>query len=71
MLTSTIACARPRVVLRAPEPPAHNRYLGIADARSPTEEFCSPAGLHRRPWLERLRVALAEDLFVLHYQPIV
>ena len=31
----------------------------------------SPAGLHRRPWLARLRRALAEDLFVLHYQPIV
>jgi EAL domain-containing protein (putative c-di-GMP-specific phosphodiesterase class I) len=31
----------------------------------------SPAGLHRRPWLARLRRALREDLFVLHYQPIV
>jgi EAL domain-containing protein (putative c-di-GMP-specific phosphodiesterase class I) len=33
--------------------------------------FSSPAGLHPRPWLERLRRALCEDLFVLHYQPIV
>ncbi|HEX4837081.1 MAG TPA: EAL domain-containing protein [Solirubrobacteraceae bacterium] len=33
--------------------------------------FSSPAGLHPRPWLERLRHALGEDLFVLHYQPIV
>lgn len=33
--------------------------------------FSSPAGLHRRPWLERLRRALRDDLFVLHYQPIV
>ncbi len=33
--------------------------------------FSSPAGLHPRPWLNRLRHALAEDLFVLHYQPIV
>jgi EAL domain-containing protein (putative c-di-GMP-specific phosphodiesterase class I) len=31
----------------------------------------SPAGLHRRPWLARLRRALEEQLFVLHYQPIV
>jgi EAL domain-containing protein (putative c-di-GMP-specific phosphodiesterase class I) len=31
----------------------------------------SPAGLHPRPWLGRLRRALREDLFVLHYQPIV
>jgi EAL domain-containing protein (putative c-di-GMP-specific phosphodiesterase class I) len=33
--------------------------------------FSSPAGLHTRPWLNRLRHALAADLFVLHYQPIV
>lgn len=33
--------------------------------------FSSPAGLHQRPWLGRLRRALREDLFVLHYQPIV
>ncbi|HWX87100.1 MAG TPA: EAL domain-containing protein [Solirubrobacteraceae bacterium] len=33
--------------------------------------FSSPAGLHPRPWLGRLRRALEEDLFVLHYQPIV
>jgi EAL domain-containing protein (putative c-di-GMP-specific phosphodiesterase class I) len=33
--------------------------------------FSSPAGLHPRPWLGRLRHALREDLFVLHYQPIV
>jgi EAL domain-containing protein (putative c-di-GMP-specific phosphodiesterase class I) len=33
--------------------------------------FSTSAGLHLRPWLERLRHALREDLFVLHYQPIV
>jgi EAL domain-containing protein (putative c-di-GMP-specific phosphodiesterase class I) len=33
--------------------------------------FSSPAGLHPRPWLKRLRRALSDDLFVLHYQPIV
>jgi EAL domain-containing protein (putative c-di-GMP-specific phosphodiesterase class I) len=31
----------------------------------------SQAGLHRRPWLARLRRALAAQRFVLHYQPIV
>ncbi len=36
-----------------------------------TGSFSSAAGLHRRPWLQRLRRALREDLFVLHYQPIV
>jgi EAL domain-containing protein (putative c-di-GMP-specific phosphodiesterase class I) len=38
---------------------------------APLANFSSPAGLHRRPWLKRLRRALGEDLFVLHYQPIV
>ncbi len=33
--------------------------------------FSTSAGLHQRPWLGRLRRALREDLFVLHYQPIV
>lgn len=31
----------------------------------------SPAGLHSRPWLARLRHALDDDLFAVHYQPIV
>jgi EAL domain-containing protein (putative c-di-GMP-specific phosphodiesterase class I) len=71
MLTSTIACARPRVLLGAPARPVHNRYRGLTDARPGARGPSSPAGLHRRPWLERLRRALAEDLFLLHYQPIV
>jgi EAL domain-containing protein (putative c-di-GMP-specific phosphodiesterase class I) len=33
--------------------------------------FSTPAGLHRRPWFERLRKAIEQELFVLHYQPIV
>lgn len=37
----------------------------------PVGNFSSPAGLHPKPWLKRLRRALNEDLFVLHYQPIV
>jgi EAL domain-containing protein (putative c-di-GMP-specific phosphodiesterase class I) len=37
----------------------------------PLGPLCSPAGLPRRPWLARLRRALREDLFVLHYQPIL
>ncbi len=67
MLTSTIAFATPHLLLRStPELPAHNRYAGAL-----TGGLCSPAGLHRRPWLGRLRRALDEDLFVVHYQPIV
>jgi EAL domain-containing protein (putative c-di-GMP-specific phosphodiesterase class I) len=36
-----------------------------------TGEFSSSAGLQPKPWLARLRRALREDLFALHYQPIV
>ncbi len=72
MLTSTTTDATPRVFLRTPPPlPRFRRYRGLPEARALAEGFCSPAGLHRRPWLERLRRALEEDLFVLHYQPIV
>ncbi len=49
----------------------HSRYRGLGEPREPTAGFCSPAGLHRRPWLARLQRALAEELFVLHFQPIV
>jgi EAL domain-containing protein (putative c-di-GMP-specific phosphodiesterase class I) len=66
MITSTTTGrATPRMFLRAASP-RMGRYGG------PLEDgFCTPAGLHRRPWLGRLRRALAEDLFVLHFQPIV
>lgn len=71
MGSSTIAFAKSRLLMRAPARPAQKRYRGIAVARPGSEQICSPAGLQRRPWLQRLRRALAEDLFVLHYQPIV
>jgi EAL domain-containing protein (putative c-di-GMP-specific phosphodiesterase class I) len=76
VLTSTIA-ATPRLFLRTPPQPAHNRYAGLAGlgshggGLSSSGGLSSPAGLHRRPWLARLRRALDEQLFVLHYQPIV
>ncbi|HYM54803.1 MAG TPA: EAL domain-containing protein [Solirubrobacteraceae bacterium] len=71
MLTSTSTDATPRLLLRRPASPQHGRYRGLLDARPSAEEYCSPAGLHRRPWLQRLRRALADGLFVLHFQPIV
>ncbi len=74
MPTSTTAYATPRFFLRQPPLPVHHRYRGIADSHDPhsaAHGVCSPAGLHRRPWLERLRRALREESFVLHYQPIV
>jgi len=70
VLTSTIA-ATPRLLLRTPPQPTHHRYAGLAAPSSAGGGLSSAAGLHRRPWLARLRRALAEDLFVLHYQPIV
>jgi EAL domain-containing protein (putative c-di-GMP-specific phosphodiesterase class I) len=71
MGSSTIARAKPRLLFLAPAGPVHNRYRGLVEQRPATERICSPAGLHRRPWLERLRRALAGEQFVLHYQPIV
>jgi EAL domain-containing protein (putative c-di-GMP-specific phosphodiesterase class I) len=71
MGTTTNARVKPRLLMGFPSRAAHNRYRGIAGAGSRAQRICSPAGLHRRPWLGRLRRALAQDLFVLHYQPIV
>ena len=73
MLTSTIACATAApVLLRARDLPVHNRYPGLSHAQSaPGGALLSRRACTARPWLERLRRALAEDLFVLHYQPIV
>jgi EAL domain-containing protein (putative c-di-GMP-specific phosphodiesterase class I) len=70
MLSSTTQDATPRMFLDRPAA-ARGRARGLVDARALSEGFCSPAGLHRRPWLERLRRALDGGLFVLHYQPIV
>jgi EAL domain-containing protein (putative c-di-GMP-specific phosphodiesterase class I) len=40
-------------------------------SRALAPALCSPAGLCVRPWVARLRRALREQLFVLHFQPIV
>jgi EAL domain-containing protein (putative c-di-GMP-specific phosphodiesterase class I) len=67
-LTSTTTHdATPRLFLGAPGDGAR----GLIHARALSDGFCSPAGLHRRPWLARLRRALHGGLFVLHFQPIV
>jgi EAL domain-containing protein (putative c-di-GMP-specific phosphodiesterase class I) len=70
MLSSTTQDATPRMFLDR-SPAIRGRGRGLVDARALSEGFCSPAGLHRRPWLERLRRALEGGLFVLHFQPIV
>ncbi len=46
-------------------PRAHRGYRGTPGSAS------SVAGMQGRPWLSRLQRALREDLFVLHFQPIV
>jgi EAL domain-containing protein (putative c-di-GMP-specific phosphodiesterase class I) len=54
------------------------RFL-IQDTREPGGQsygtrlghLSTPAGLHRRPWFERLRRALQDESLVLLYQPIV
>jgi EAL domain-containing protein (putative c-di-GMP-specific phosphodiesterase class I) len=61
--------------LRLGAPAALAAALGrdgpIVARRAGPPALSSAAGLRRRPWLRRLRRALEEDLFVLHFQPIV
>jgi EAL domain-containing protein (putative c-di-GMP-specific phosphodiesterase class I) len=71
MLSSTTAEATHRLLLRTPGARAQRRYRGAPDRQSAGHEHSSPAGLHRRPWLPRLRRALENELFVLLFQPIV
>ena len=70
MSSSTVPDATPRLLLDrgSREGPPEG---GPIVARALSAGLCSPAGLHRRPWLARLRDALREDRFVLHFQPIV
>jgi EAL domain-containing protein (putative c-di-GMP-specific phosphodiesterase class I) len=71
MPSSTTAHASHRLLLRAAAARAQRRYRGAADRLSDASGFSSPAGLHRRPWLARLRRALESGELVLHFQPIV
>jgi len=68
MVSSTAPRATPRLLLARP-PAAGAREPLVPRALAPA--FCTPAGMHGRPWLARLRRALREGLFVLHFQPIV
>lgn len=70
MLSSTTPDAISRLFLGRPNAGVDGVRARV-DGRVLSEGFCSPAGLHRRPWLERLRRALDGGLFVLHFQPIV
>jgi EAL domain-containing protein (putative c-di-GMP-specific phosphodiesterase class I) len=59
------------MLLRAETAPTPFSCRRLTSGRAGVDGISSPAGLHRRPWLERLRRALERDMFVLHYQPIV
>jgi len=67
MRSSTSTNAVPRVSIGTSAGPRHGRYRG----GSPGAALSSPAGLHGRPWVGRLRRALERDEFELHFQPIV
>jgi EAL domain-containing protein (putative c-di-GMP-specific phosphodiesterase class I) len=71
MLSTTSTHSAPRVSMRTPLAPAREGFRELLAPRTLAEGFSSAAGWHRRPWLARLRRALAEDLLVLHFQPIV
>src|SRR5271165_4802302 len=71
MASTTSTRATHRLSLRSGAARGSLRSERILTARAPADAFSSPAGLRRQPWLRRLRRGLAEDLFVLHYQPIV
>ncbi len=67
-MPNTSTPANSRFVIRARDLRAaerHRRYPTCTGA------FSTAAGFQSKPWLRRLRRALREDLFVLHYQPIV
>jgi EAL domain-containing protein (putative c-di-GMP-specific phosphodiesterase class I) len=55
----------------ASAPPLRGREPGFDDSRSSADSLSHPEGLSGRSWQARLRRALAEDRFVLHFQPIV
>jgi len=71
MLSSTSRHATPRVVLSPTVPSVRVGESELDASRSLADELSLPAELSRRAWQLRLRRALVEDLFVLHFQPIV
>jgi EAL domain-containing protein (putative c-di-GMP-specific phosphodiesterase class I) len=71
MASSTSAYAKPRLLMAPFARSAQARYRRIEAPRLRSGRITSHAGHARRPWLKHLRRALEQDLFVLHYQPIV
>ncbi|HEX4435758.1 MAG TPA: EAL domain-containing protein [Solirubrobacteraceae bacterium] len=73
MSSSNSTNGTPKVSVRTPPAPRHRRWsCPPADASGGNRRSQStPAGLHGRPWVARLRRALERDSFELHFQPIV
>ncbi len=68
MASSDSTRTRARITLNVPRPGRRPRQAGAAPGWSSRH---SPAGLHGRPWVARLRRALEQERFELHFQPIV
>jgi EAL domain-containing protein (putative c-di-GMP-specific phosphodiesterase class I) len=71
MASSTTLRAKPRILMAPFARPAQSRYRRMPEPDAGAAQISSRAGLARRPWLARLRRALEQNLFALHYQPIV
>jgi EAL domain-containing protein (putative c-di-GMP-specific phosphodiesterase class I) len=70
MVSSTIASVKAHLLL-APTPSQHGPGHRSLPLRAHAGGLCSAAGLQRGAWRARLARALAEDRFILHYQPII
>jgi EAL domain-containing protein (putative c-di-GMP-specific phosphodiesterase class I) len=70
MVSSTIASVKAHLLL-ACAPSQHGCMHRSPAVRPHAGGLCSAAGRQRRAWRARLASALAEDRFILHYQPII
>ena len=70
MRSSTLQYEATTHVRLVPTSKTRNAARGHSYGRN-LSDWSSPAGLQKRPWLARLRKALDEERFVVHYQPIV
>ncbi len=71
MASSDSTRARAQITLNVPRPARGPRSQAQAGAPSGWSSRYSPAGLQGRPWVARLRRALEQERFELHFQPIV
>jgi EAL domain-containing protein (putative c-di-GMP-specific phosphodiesterase class I) len=70
-MPSTTHLISSKFVIRAQDLRSAGPIQGRRRYPGRTGDFSTAAGFQPKPWLARLRRALREDLFTLHYQPIV